>query len=616
MSLPSAGPSRMSRGAFGTDHSKAAWVLAALAAYLLTRPYMGLYHDSLLYAVQALRHGGATALNDDLFFKYGNQSKFVLFPALQGWLIDVLGFGLAQKLLFVISGVFWVTCLSMLARTIYPLLQQWILAVILVLLLFPVYGSGSFSYGEGFVTPRPFAEGFALLALNAVIRGKWAVGLCALVASFVCHPLVGLSVLALWAILLLGLSPALLLAIFSGCLCLAAGVYLNISPATWVLEIHDPVWAGLLDKYQSLGFKGQWVFIWAKLHGLALVGLLMGLRSGDRVILTLSQATLLATIASVAVSYVGAEILGNRLIASLQPWRALMWLALIGHLIMLHLLLGVKKPSVTFFLLLSAVIVNVIEHLINITPVFSPVLALLTPIALWAERLGRFSRWVSAFLALVGTLVILAVISLIFVRYGSTSPDLLLHIAGVAFVAGAVFVRVRAVAVVAGLVACALAVTDFDRRSDLLRFAEGNVPLPDDLVDTLQNRVVYWENGLEILWLKLRQPQYYSCQQRAGTLFYRGQAIEHERRGTALAPLNTHDLTHWPEGSCPAPQDPDASGPKDAETVRAVCAANPDLEWILLAAPVDGLTMRQWTLPIGDSGQDVYGIDCSAMSGS
>ncbi len=88
----------MSRGAFGTDHSKAAWVLAALAAYLLTRPYMGLYHDSLLYAVQALRHGGATALNDDLFFKYGNQSRFVLFPALQGWLIDVLGFGLAQKL--------------------------------------------------------------------------------------------------------------------------------------------------------------------------------------------------------------------------------------------------------------------------------------------------------------------------------------------------------------------------------------------------------------------------------------------------------------------------------------------------------------------------------------
>lgn len=616
MSPLSAGPSRMSRGAFGTDHSKAAWVLAALAAYLLTRPYMGLYHDSLLYAVQALRHGGATALNDDLFFKYGNQSRFVLFPALQGWLIDVLGFGLAQKLLFVISGVFWVTCLSMLARTIYPLWQQWIVAVILVLVLFPVYGSVSFSYGEGFVTPRPFAEGFALLALNAVIRGNWAVGLCALVASFVCHPLVGLSVLALWAILLLGLSPALLLAIVVGCLCLAAGVYLNISPATWILETHDPVWAGLLDKYQSLGFKGQWVFIWAKLHGLALVGLLMGLRSDDRVIVTLSQATLLATIASVAVSYVGAEVLGNRLIASLQPWRALMWLALIGHLIMLHLLLGVKKPSVTFFLLLSAVIVNVIEHLINITPVFSPVLALLTPIALWSEGLGRFKRWVSAFLALVGTLVILAVISMIFVRYGRTSPDLLLHIAVVAFLAGAVFVRVRAVAVFAGLVACALAVTDFDRRSDLLRFAESDDPLPAGMLETLQNRVVYWENGLQILWLKLRQQQYYSCQQRAGSLFYRGQAIEHERRGTTLAPLNTFDLTHWPEGSCPAPLDPEARGPADADAVRDVCAANPDLDWIILNEPVPNLSMQQWSVPVGASGRDVYGIDCSAISGS
>ena len=616
MSPPSAGPSRMSRGAFGTDHSKAAWVLAALAAYLLTRPYMGLYHDSLLYAVQALRHGGATALNDDLFFKYGNQSKFVLFPALQGWLIDVLGFGLAQKLLFVISGAFWTSCLCVLARTMYPLKQQWIVAVILALLLFAGYGNAALSYGEGFVTPRPFAEGFAILALTAVMRGNWLLGFCALLVSFICHPLVGLSVLALWCVLLLGLTPALLLAVIVGCLVLGVGVYLQIAPAIWILETHDPVWAELLHKYESLGFMGQWGLVWLKLHALALVGLLLGLRSGDHLIATLSKAVLIAAALCVLVSFIGADLLGNRLIASLQPWRALIWVALIGNLVMLQLLLSSKNSGVTFFLLVAAVIVNVTEHVINITPVFSSALAVLALIARLTSGSGRLARWFAALLGVAGTVVVLGVISMIAIRFDPAAPKVLVRLAVAGLVAVAVLVRGVAVPVGVALVACLIAVADFDRRPDNLRFAEESVPLPVDLVETLQNRVVYWENGLEILWLKLRQPQYYSCQQRAGTLFYRGQAIEHERRGTALAALNTHDLTHWPEGSCPAAQDSDASGPKDAATVRAVCAANPDLDWIILNEPVPNLSMQQWSVPVGASGRDVYGIDCAAMSGS
>ena len=606
----------MSVSAFGSDHSKAAWILAALAAYLLTRPYMGLYHDSLLYAAQALRHGGATALNDDLFFKYGNQSKFVLFPALQAWLIGMLGFGLAQKLLFAISGVFWTTCLCLMARTIYPEKHRWIVAVILALLMYAGYGNAALSYGEGFVTPRPFAEGFAILALTAVMRGNRGWGLCALLFSFVCHPLVGLSVLALWLVLLLGLSPALLLAVIFGCFLLGAGVYGQISPAIWILETHDPIWAELLHKYESLGFMGQWGWVWLRLHALALVGLVLGLKSGDHVVATLSKATLIASGMCVAVAFVGADLLENRLITSLQPWRALIWVALIGNLIMLQLLLSAKNLGATFFLLSAAVIVNVVEHLINVTPIFSAPLAVLALIARLTQGKGRLARWFAALLAVAGTVVVLAVISMIVVRYDASLPTLLIRIGAAGLIAVAVLVRGAAAPVVAALLACAIAVTDFDRRPDKLRFVESTTELPADLVQTVTNKEVYWENGLEILWIKLRQPQYYSCQQRAGTLFYRDQAIEHERRGTALAALNTHDLTHWPEGSCPAPLDPEASGPKDADAVREVCAALPELEWIVLKNPVDDLPMRRWSLLIGPSGQEINGIECSQLSDS
>ena len=602
----------MARGSrYRPQYSGVALLLAVIAAHLLTRPYMGFYHDSLLYAAQALRHAGLAALDQDLFFRFGNQGTFVSFPALQGVLAAEIGPTRANWLLTGAAALLWLLGLAMLARTIYPERKRWLTAMMIAVLAGAGYGHAALSYGEGFVTSRPFAEAFGMMALAFALRDETRRGLIAVVLCGVLHPLVGLSVVGIWLVLAFVPSVRLFTLVLLGVFCLVALAQVGIEPASWLMQEHDPEWALLLRKYETLGFMTAWGWLPLRLHALGVVILLLATRSADKLIATVATATLLVAALLVGISLIGADILGNRLIAALQPWRVLSWVTLMGNLMALHLLLSKPPRSAVFVILVIALAVSVTEHLVEVIPIFSTAMAPLVLIAHWTDRPGAVWRWINALLALLATLVVLGIGSFIYIGQGPGQGASLMRI-GTALLIGLTFaVRGRENTILLAGAALIAAAVQFDRRTPEMRFIESDTAMPQEITDRLAGETVYWEDGLALMWLKLRQPQFYSCNQRAGTLFYRGQAIEHERRGSLLAPLGTLDFTMWPPGSCPAPADPDAQGPAGPEVVAGVCRAEPALDHLVLHRPVPGLETTRWELPLPGAGQVVHHVACA-----
>jgi hypothetical protein len=65
------------------------WALAAAsfisALLLLTHAYSGIRHDSILYFGQALLQLDPSTFSKDLFFEFGSQAQFTVFPQLMAW---------------------------------------------------------------------------------------------------------------------------------------------------------------------------------------------------------------------------------------------------------------------------------------------------------------------------------------------------------------------------------------------------------------------------------------------------------------------------------------------------------------------------------------------------
>ncbi|MBD3666201.1 hypothetical protein H9Q16_19885 [Sulfitobacter sp. TSTF-M16] len=604
----------MARGTrYRAPYSKIAWLLAILAAYILTRPYVGLYHDAVLYTAQALQQSGAADLSEDLFFRFGNQGNLVLFPYVQGWLTAQIGLGPALKLLTALQAFLWLFALAMLARTIYPERRNWLIAMAITVLMGAGYGIGVLSYAEGFVTPRPFAEAFGMMALAFALRDETRRALLALIVCTVCHPLVGLSVSGIWLTLAFVASIRLVTLVLLGLALIVAAAQAGVAPLSWLLETHDPVWGELLNKYRSLGFLSDWGWFPVLVHALNVVVLLIATRSRDHLIATVATATLQMGVLFIAINLVGADLLENRLISALQPWRVLAWVALFGNLLVLHLLVSKSARSAAFIILFMALAVNVVEHLTGVSHVFSTAMAPLVLLAYWTDRPGAFWRWFNALLAVLATVVVVALGGYVYVEFGDLLTDAIAQIVTALLIAATFLVKGRENTILLAGAAFIAAVIQFDRQSDRARFMESDTPMPQEVIETLQGDGIYWEDGAGLMWTKVRKPLFYSCKQRSGTLFYREQAIEHERRGQLLAPLNTFDFTQIPPGRCPAPADPDATGPADANAVKEVCKAVPELDHIVLHNPVEGLEMDRWDLPIGPEGQTVYHAACDPL---
>lgn len=232
-------------------------LMIAAAWWLLTRPYHGIWHDGLLYSVQALRRLHPENYARDVFFLYGSQDDFTLFSVVQAWLTARVGLEHAFLLLSVAGAMLW--CYALLR-----LLRRWTTAVslaasvILVLSADPHYGGlGVFAFGERFATPRIFSEALVLLALSWWLEGRRLIAGCAVFAAGIFHPLItiaGVGIIA-WAILRTRVTRGVTLWLTLLGLSVLGMLFLSwfgISP--WL----DPDWRQLVSQRSPFLFPHLW----------------------------------------------------------------------------------------------------------------------------------------------------------------------------------------------------------------------------------------------------------------------------------------------------------------------------------------------------------------------
>jgi hypothetical protein len=588
------------------DCAVAALVLAAL--WIATRPYSGIVHDARFYILQGLAHIDPIRYANDLYFRFGSQDDF----SLSGFLTAraLMRLGLEQScLLFTLGGeALWLIGAGALVAVLLSSPMQRVVALAAIFALPPDYGGTPIlSYGGPCFTPRPFAEAFVMMAIVAALKRRWLACAVAAAAATAMHPLIAAPGL----LVVVGVLAAedrrwwlVPVAAAAGGVGLAVA---GVEPFARLWTVFSGDWLAVVLHRCRWAFFGGWqdwdflrLLVQAEIVAIAWPDC----SPNERRLLKLLG---LAVGLSLGVSVVGADLLHDVLIVNLQPSRVL-WLAslivnLVAGLALLRLFAAGRRSRWPYAIGLLGYLMSIttIQALAPATMALGAALALRSKV----EQTGPAPRALSFLAAgvtaaaaglMLGLAGLLAVFLAGFPRGGWLRWDY--AAIGLAIAAGACLPlgRRRTALALAALAATA-AVAVSDQRDGWERLTAATGPLPQVAALLGSARNVYWEDGVELLWFRLRMPSYYSCDQGTGAMFYRRTALEYARRGRGLASLNTDDFVDDSGDVCPLKADTNAVGPKSRQQIVAACDALPDLDMIVLMSKVNDLPAPFWDAP-------------------
>jgi hypothetical protein len=584
-------------------------IVLLLALWVVTHPYVGLIHDARLYAIQALNALEPGRFGSDLFFKYGSQDQFTLFTPLYKHVVGLIGLPASSLAMGLLGQVLWLGGLAYMLRAIFPRRAEWLLAVGAVILFFPGYGGQTtFSYGETFPTPRALAEGLVMLGLGLTLRRRRLAGGLALLVATAIHPLMALGGVAVIVVHAALGERRIWLAIAAALAAAVALAWLGVAPFDRALQQFDGAWLRIVLKRCDFAFLTQWR--WWELAQAAAAGALLATayRLADarerRMILALGVVTALGLLAT----FLGADLLHNVLITNLQPWRIL-WLTSVANnalLVVVVLRAPAERTSKTLFLV-AALTCAAARFSLAISLVETAMVLIACAAFAVEQARGRpvpdLLRLLAIALYSVGAGLILVIVYF----SAKATPELLWWIfeltvasAAAALLLETTLRRARRGALFAGagLLLVGLAGAD---RVDAWQTYAFSPPRDDGLRAFVAGAgATYWEGeqGLELLWFRAGVPNYYSCLQGTGAMFYRNTAEEYERRGRVLRALNTRDFADDEKGMCESKRQPDVRGPTSAAQLASACGSLPDLDTIILDKPVAGATARIWRAPV------------------
>lgn len=517
------------------------WLGAALVAALLLvcSPYRGVRHDAELYLGQALVRLDPSWWRHDLYFEFGSQDRYSLFSRLFVWPVKVLGIPVAEMAALTIGRLATFLALYLLVDWMPPL-RRW-LALTVVAGTTHYYGGKTFAVLEPFVTARTFAEPLSLLAIAAVLKGRKAWGVAALVAAFLAHPLIALpAAITIWAYLCVseGRRWLLALVLVAPVLGLAA---VGVAPFDGLLRRYDDIWFMAVGIVNSPAFVSEWT-PYQLATALLSIGLILFATQGVTTPLArLSRVACAVGPAMCLLSFLGADLLHNVLITQLQIWRAI-WIG--------QLLLWLWVPSLVIDewrrgptgRLAAIATCCALPSVESDMTAYGWMLALWALLWLGASRRGlsfdrRVVRLVTAATVLVGLIAIgqglwndlqglhahnrgLAL------TYPASLP-FCVPVLTVPFIAGVLLAwqrpAWRAPCAAAVAVMLAVAVWQTDQRDPLTRFIESATPQQRPFqADIPPTATVYWEESrLAPVWILLHRAAYAQGGQFSGLLFNR-----------------------------------------------------------------------------------------------
>jgi hypothetical protein len=601
------------------------WLELAIAASLIValwaqlRPYRGIAHDARLYALQALNTLQGDTFRGDLYFQHGSQDQFSLLSRPYADAISVLGLSSAHLLLTVAAQTLWLLALVFLVRSLVKESGPALLSVILALAVPGTYGGlDIFSYGEPFFSPRPLAEALTIAGLCLMMRGRVARSWMVLTLAAVIHPIMALPGLAFataraaaadrrWAWLPAGLAA-------SG----VGAAFLGIEPFGRLLVQVDPEWEAIIRARAPHLFVTQWTVL--DIARLATMSLLacagaIGVERRMRGFVGLSA---LVGLGGVLLSAAGADLGHNALAIGVQLWRSQWLLSLAAEIaagtLVYRAVLG-AAPAPCRLLLLSGIALLLATHISSGFYAATPVMFLLALPSLCIERLStnRRLRIAGDAVAILG-LMLGAALAAKATSLLQTGPELWSSVADCLAAAAAVgasigFVRFRNGRSGHGSLAClsllsaallSIAAASWDRRSAWDIYIESGGPPPELTALLPEGRSVFWENGVSLLWLKLRRPSYFSCPQGAGVAFFRPTAIDYAHRAESFRDFGALDLEHSPRTYCPGMPIGEGPAPTAASIARA-CRREPALDYLVLSNPVAPHYVGAWRAPVGSA---------------
>ena len=598
------------------------WTAVVVAAFVLSRPYAGIKHDGVLYLAQALSRLHPEIFGGDVFFRWGSQDQYTLFTPAYAWLITQIGLNKANLILVLLSqGLFLAASYALVRALIQPGLRGFAM-------LFLVFGNGIygaalvFRLAEPFVTPRPFVEAAALLAIALLTNGRrgWSLLLLAIGAAL--HPIVSLAGMMYWWIhqMLRDRRWAWLLA--AGIVPVIAGIA-GIAPFAKLLQTFDEQWLALLLENNYNLFVTRWgLQDWTFLV-FDLVALGLGVRLSEgrlRAALTTAMAT---AVVGLGVTFVGADLLRNVLLADVQAWRVLWlvhWMAVAalpliafrlwregapGRLItglMIYGLVTRGLPTSLAATVLAVALFCLRNRLVLRVGIAHAVVA--------ALMAGAFTNWFNGASREHDSAFFDAVNPIADFLLHSLSKPFVLIVGGTAIAWFGLRRRNPGVAAMVAvgffMIACSL----WDQRTPYRTYIEsaeiGSHPF-SRLVEPQEE--VLWHGDLVAPWVMMLRRSYFSAAQQSGQMFNRETAIDLQKRWRLLALLDFQETVCTIMNNLNRRYD---TCEPDFEVVQELCREAPELGHIVLTTRIEGKWAAFWTPPVEFGGRrpHYYLYDC------
>lgn len=573
-------------------------VIYAAALWLFYHPYMGIWHDGLFYAGQALRHLYPDRFSQDLFFLYGSQDDFSIFSRLYAPMIRWVGLNGATLTLLLCAHGLWLLGAVALIRKFYRGKFHWV-ALILLFSLPRYYGSQElFRFAEPFLTSRVLAEAFSLLAISLALdrRHRLAAAACALGLLF--HPIMASPALAYLVFSWIGIEKASVLSAIGLVLLVIVGCF----PQSFLPGLFQPMddsWHALAVLRSPFSFIDQWS---AAEYGHIIY--LLSILAWVSIFAPFPMATICRVMLIISIVFLLSAFIGTlthtAILVQAQPWRVL-WLtkifAILGA-IWLYAEYWPRSPNHKMILLALALpAISAISWAGHLAP--------LILFFLWHQerhpenRLNPFPK--SA---------IFALLALAYVFSLAASPEMMDLYLGIApsdpldivfklsppygwllftlpFIYRRWFAKTRLTRFIALLVSIELLVVSawyWDRH----KFGKENACIWDpaclsEMAAYLpRDAVVYFQGPLALPWLVLQRANYASFSQAAGIRFNRATALEAERRLTLLYELGFGDrILDW-----------DQRRPEN-DNIKRTSLSFENLQIFCRQEPVDFLVLRR-----------------------
>lgn len=589
----------------------AALIALAVFVFVAVRPNLGVRHDGILYAAQALFRLQPEIFGGDVFFKFGSQESFTLFGRLYAAAIGQLGFAGATMFLVALGQLAFFVATLLWCRTALPahLVFAGLLAVCI-----SAGGYGGmmiFHYAEPFVTARPLAEALVVAGLPFLLLGKRWIALALMLGAATLHPLMALPALALWWAWQVGEDRRWLWLGLAGVGAAVVLALLGVGPFAGLAQRHDAEWRAAIETHTPHVYVFSWLLTDYMMLATDVVLLLWARQIATGPLRKLAGALVIVSAGLLLVSVAGADLLSNVLVTSLQLWRV-QWLLHFGAmslapLVLVGLLRGGNVQILCGLLLAYAALSRGLVTG-GVAVATAAVLGLLarrreTPIegrlvvmvglalagamlVMWGkvlapelrhmDFLGGASAWVDA---LVTTL---------------RKPPLGPLIAVLAFAAAAWRWPRSAVSSLAAVaVAGFMVATLWDQRPAWTRvmeqYAAGDHPFARH-IDPQEE--VYWSDQPLAPWLMLHRRTYVSSLSTSSMPFNRESAQRIMQRSKVLALFEFQgevcDLFNSMKGGHQDTCEP------DLVTIRTACEADDKLSWIITAHPLESAWRDAW----------------------